>query len=210
MEGQKMRNFKLISVEGVDGVGKTSLAKKLAERISGAFFTTPFRDLPQIYSQIESTDDGQTRFLYFLMCNSFLSNKLNTVLEKRHVITDRYIYSTLAYHSVIWKSQNVEKIVESLNLRMPDIIVYLYINDEETRWQRLQGRDITLCDLKFKGKIDQVDAYYKHLLREDDNINIVAIENSDMKIDELIDKAVNSISKYIKIDMNKSNAGGLM
>ncbi len=91
----------LITVEGIDGSGKTTLARELAEEFSFTYFREPgATSLGEKVREIllSTSMFPETELLLFAAARSqFVEEKLRPELSKGHVILDRYIDSTMAY-----------------------------------------------------------------------------------------------------------------
>ena len=90
---------RLIVIEGLDGSGKTTLSRRLAERFCGRWFTTPDQDLRALRTDIEaalSCPDARQLFYAASVCQ--VASRLKLDLDAgRDVFVDRYWLSTWAY-----------------------------------------------------------------------------------------------------------------
>ena len=152
-----MKKNLFIAFEGIDGSGKSTQVELLAERLK--------QEGHKIYSTFEPTDspigaiirnifrhrieaDERTIAALFVADRlDHLLNKTNGVLKKMEegytVITDRYYFSSYAYHSV---HMPLEWIIEanslSAELLRPDLNIYIDV-DPETGIKRLNnGRSL--------------------------------------------------------------------
>jgi len=137
---------KFIVLEGLDGVGKTTLAKGLAKELDGEYMSTPgepFSDCRRFI--IDAMGDDQLgRALFYASTVSVQGKRaLEQVSSGRCVIMDRYWGSTVAYA----KARGVEVDLEALTpgLVMPDLVVLITL-DEEVRRSRLLQRKISSED----------------------------------------------------------------
>lgn len=103
---------KLVVVEGVDSVGKTTLARRLEAELGYSYLYTPQAPLSTIRGMVEEMGDINTRFFYYLSAVVAVQPQLKEMLASgKRVVIDRYIYSTMAMHSVLGAS------VESVSMR---------------------------------------------------------------------------------------------
>jgi dTMP kinase len=107
------RNGKFIVLEGIDGAGKTTQARRLVERLahrgSSVYATHEPSDGPiggvirQVLSGRITMDEPTLALMYAADRLDHLTNERNGILaitaSGRHVICDRYYMSSLVYHS---------------------------------------------------------------------------------------------------------------
>lgn len=134
---------KFIVLEGLDGVGKTTLARGLAEELDGEYMSTPGEPFSECRGFIIDAmgDDQLGRALFYASTVSVQGKRaLEHVASGRRVIMDRYWYSTVAYA----KARGVEVGLEALTpgFVMPDLVVLVTL-DETVRRSRLIQRKMT-------------------------------------------------------------------
>lgn len=127
-----MENFipVFITIEGIDGSGKTSVVNHLKETFRNydiLFTREPYSQ--DIREAIERSGDNKKRqFLLFLLDHfDHLENVIEPALkEHRAVISDRYIDSRLAYQSVLLNTpiENIERY--HCGSIYPDLTILLY------------------------------------------------------------------------------------
>lgn len=147
---------KLIVLEGIDGVGKTTIALELKKFIKK-------RGLPVIiFEDYEKKHPGFNSLkplvknipitgshFFYIASSIYKSEIIKKLLKKYWVICDRYFYSTNAYHKT--KGSNL-KITELSDLIKPDY-AFLLTLDEKIRQKRVQQKSIiTKQDLISKTK----------------------------------------------------------
>lgn len=150
---------KLIILEGIDGVGKTTIALELKKFLKK-------KGLPVIlYEDYERKHPGFNLLkplaknmpitgshFFYLASSVYKSGIIKKLLKTRWVICDRYFYSTNAYHKT--KGSNL-KITQLNELLKPDY-AFLLTLDEKIRQERIkQKSNITKQDLipKTKGSL---------------------------------------------------------
>jgi dTMP kinase len=131
-----------IVIEGLDGTGKSTIAKALAEAIGAEMLSTPGREFNNIREQIDSIyqDNHQARQLFYMSTVVSISEQVRELISKgKNVIVDRYWLSTQVYHQ--WKSENnhFELIEVENKILIPDITLYLHLPLEQ-RKKRLRER----------------------------------------------------------------------
>lgn len=133
-----------IVIEGLDGVGKSTIAKTLAEAIGAEVLSTPGKEFNNIREQLDSIykDNHQARQLFYMSTVVSISDQVRELISKgQNVIVDRYWLSTQVYHK--WKSENnhFELIDVANKILIPDITLYLHLPLEQ-RKARLKERKI--------------------------------------------------------------------
>jgi len=131
-----------IVIEGLDGTGKSTTAKALADKLGGVALNTPLDKFKDVRPQLEEiyADESYGRQLFY--ASTAIASSLQVQKELKDspvVVLDRYWLSTQVYHS--WRTQGAHfKLleVESMLLK-PDLTVYLELSLEE-RIKRLGGR----------------------------------------------------------------------
>ena len=135
-----------VVLEALDCVGKTTLAKNLAEHFNGEMRNTPGDTLRDLREDIlEALDDNQIAKCLFYASSVFAEGERARELADRGnlVFMDRYWLSTIAYA----RAREVSVDLSSLEaiVPKPDITVLLIL-DEEERQRRLKCRGATDAD----------------------------------------------------------------
>lgn len=146
---------RLIVFEGIDGAGKATQVELLAKRLRSdgkhvTVFASPRYDLPT-GKLVRSALHGE--FGDFVGLSPYFSalpylvdfaawrDEIREALKKGTVICDRYVPSTVAYHSAKLTGQSAKDFVAliegiafgNLGLPKPDKVVYLHIPVETAR-----------------------------------------------------------------------------
>jgi dTMP kinase len=96
---------RLVVVEGVDGVGKSTLARRIAQKFGYEYRYPVPKPFSEIRQQIEGLGDVDARFFYYLAGNVALQSKLRAELVAgTRVVFDRYVFSTFASHAAMGAS----------------------------------------------------------------------------------------------------------
>ncbi|HIQ38539.1 MAG TPA: dTMP kinase [Methanothermococcus okinawensis] len=129
-----MEKYKFIVFEGIDGSGKTVQSKKLSESINGYYTYEPTEgDVGKLIRRIlrgEVCYSSETLALLFAADRREHVSTISRELEHRHVVSDRYIYSSIVYQTI----QGVDlDFILSINrfVIKPDVLVYLDVDVEE-------------------------------------------------------------------------------
>jgi len=147
------KRHRFIVIEGVDGVGKSTVAQALASRLQGVYFRTPTptvecfaASLPdrgeirlRSYFDQYCHQSPRTRFAFYVMCVSEAICEIRRLLEDHDVVCDRFIGSTLAYHRALDPTLNGVDVSWVVELQ-PDIQILLDVADGHEHLHRLNGR----------------------------------------------------------------------
>lgn len=173
---------KLIVFDGCDGVGKTSCALELCKEIDAVYYKTPPKIFDGIRAVIESTPNYDLRFYYYLSSVLYASEEIKKILESKHVVCDRYIYSTIVYHRIL--GVNIDPEVENLVLR-PDYGFCLHAREEVVQ-KRLSKRTIF-------GKFDNNFEIQKKAFEEFKTFNLSFFETSDLNVNESVKSIIGQL-----------------
>jgi dTMP kinase len=183
---------KLIVFEGIDGVGKTTIALKLKRVLKDRGIPVVFYEdyelkhpnfspLKPLVKKIPITGSH----LFYLASSIYKSQEIKKLLKKYWVICDRYFYSTNANHKARGSTLKTETLSDLLK---PDYVFLLTVN-EKIRQKRVQQKlYITKSDLIPK-KIGSLPYRMENLLKKMKLKNIdnsVSIEETMKKIASLI------------------------
>lgn len=150
-----MKKNLFIAFEGIDGSGKSTQVKLLAEHLEKAghkvYSTFEPTDSPigalirNIFSHKMEADHSVIAGLFVADRLDHLLNKTNGILKKLEegytVITDRYYFSSYAYHGT---HMSMDWVIEanslSADLLRPDLNIYIDISPEVSMKRLLNGR----------------------------------------------------------------------
>jgi len=152
-----MKKNLFIALEGIDGSGKSTQVKLLSENLQNAghkvYATSEPTDssigllIRKIFKHIIEADHRTIAALYAADRLDHLLNKTNGILKKLEegytVITDRYYFSSYAYHGT---HMSMDWVIEtnslSAELLRPDINVFIDIPPDISMERISKGRDI--------------------------------------------------------------------
>ena len=207
------KNF-FIAFEGLDGSGKSTQVKLLAERLKGQglkIYTTaePTTSrighiIKDIFKHKMEADHRTIAALYAADRLDHLTNKADGILKKMEegytVITDRYYFSSYAYHGT---HMDINWVITtnslSADLLRPDLNIYIDISPEESMKRLNKGRDSIELYESTENLRQVKEKYFEafEILRDRENISII---NGDRPEKEIANDIWNEVSKLVGAD----------
>ncbi|WP_327037999.1 hypothetical protein [Micromonospora maris] len=124
----------IIAVEGLDGVGKTTVSRLLAGRLDATYLGLPPPELLLRTTALFRRHDSLARYLYYL---SGVAATAAVARPNLVVVADRYVASAHALHLHV--TGEAAEILRNLPLPAPALTFYLTA-DEQSRRARLSRR----------------------------------------------------------------------
>ncbi len=167
---------RLIVIEGLDGTGKTTLARGLADALGAALLRTPPDDLAHVRAEIDRPlrESAVGAQLFYASTVALVSDRVRALLASgRSVVVDRYWSSTVAYAECRAAHVDLADVVAAL--RPADVTLYLEL-DEATRRERLASRGCTDADRDSIARLEALSAAYERALRGPWNGRVVRLD----------------------------------
>lgn len=188
----------IVAIEGMDGVGKTTVAKSIEKDFNFLYVKDPLKDLfeidndhlAKISDKIFNSSNDRLIAWYLGLGDAFaLSNYKN-----QNVIMDRHIL--LNY---FWNGNNNTEQVFKTQIEMfgkPDLTILL-VASPEVRMKRIADRNPNDPDLN---KPTMKEYGYDKMIRflENYNYNYEIINTDNLSIEETLNRCKTIIEKYIK------------
>ncbi len=167
--GRRRHGF-LVALEGIDGAGKSTLARNLAAALRRRGFSVALRHEPTdprlgALAQSVSRRDPWTGAVYFTVDRYLARPKLEKALRRfDFVVTDRSFFSTLAYQGSALPGPERRRLaeLERSATREPDRVILLEI-PPRTALRRLGGRPRKRGPLEERRILDRVSREYRSL-----------------------------------------------
>lgn len=107
---------RLITIDGIDATGKTTLALNLSERIWWVYFKSPWKKSKEERAYFDQPHISvQERYNFYVNANKEDILEISEVLKTgTHVVCDRFIASTIAHHLAMDETIDF-KDVENIN-----------------------------------------------------------------------------------------------
>jgi len=192
----------VIAIEGMDGVGKTTIAKMLAEDYSFKYIEKPLSyifdtkvlsgniNLREISKNIYNFNDEILKAWFFGLGNLYTILKY----EGEDLIIDRHFVSNYFWNGNE-RSNRVFQVMIDL-IGKPDLTVILYASPK-TRMKRIYARNKNDYDLTDQEK--QVDGYDKMIAFVNDfQIPYVIVNTENKSMDEVYQEVTNIIQDLKK------------
>ena len=153
-----------IAIEGMDGVGKTTTCKLLAERLGYKFIEKNLRflfdenDSFDNYFRIRDKVNANSDRLFTSWFYGLGNIYLYTMFKDENIVTDRHFLSNYAWSGTDDNTEVYDLLVKKLGF--PDLTVILYA-DETAIFNRLRSRDENDGDLD---KVKKAKAKYEKMV----------------------------------------------
>lgn len=197
-----------IAIEGMDGVGKTTIAKRIAEDNGLMYINKPlhyffedtaesgYADLMKMANRLYNIEDPVIRSWFFGLGNLFCFRKF----QDQGFVVDRHFVSNYFWNG----SDESNKVYESMIniIGVPDLTIILYAT-LETRLKRLIKRDPNDKDINDPEK--KVDGYDKMLkFVEQFQIPYLFVNTEEKTIDEIVNEINIRLGKLSVAENDKS------
>lgn len=189
-----------IAIEGMDGVGKSTIAKKIAKSLGYVYLDKPLKELFQtekingeellsiISNKIYDFDEEIIKAWFFGMGNiySFLKYKNEDLIIDRHFASNYFWNGTSETNCIF------ENMIDLIGV--PDLTIVLYAS-VKTRLERIYSRNSNDYDLKDAEK--HVDGYDKILnFLNSFSVPHVFVNTENKTEDEVYTEVKDIINKY--------------
>lgn len=181
-----------IVIEGLDGVGKTAVTNYFARKYGYKVVKTPTYPLQSLRRLFDYSKNATFRMLYYLLASVIASFQICHLLKKSHVICDRYIISTIAYHECAGANTTIARYISRCILH-PNLSIHLTAT-EDIRNARMAHRSSPNL---YRPRI-RWDALPSNLQRQTEvligQLCDIEIDTSQKQIDEIAQLIYSSIS----------------
>ena len=197
----------IIAIEGMDGVGKTTIAKRVAEDYNFKYIEKPLayildtktlsgkKNLDEISKNIYNFDDEILKAWFFGLGN------LYTILKYKdeNLIIDRHFISNYFWNGTEKSNKIFQTMIDLIG--KPDLSIILYASPK-TRLKRIYARNKDDYDLSDKEK--HIEGYDKMLTFVNDfQIPYVIINTENKDINEVYQEVADIIKDMKKRKQNK-------
>lgn len=178
---------KFITFEGIDGSGKTTIAKLLYEKLGNKAVLTaePTKSWigEAVNKAIEERKDAKTIALLFIADRIEHIIKIKKWLDEgKIVLCDRYIDSTFAYQKEHLKMEEAEKWLNEIHkpfLLKPDL-TFLFVINPKRAIERIKDRKLIMYeDVHF---LERVQENYLEIAKKEERFIIINAEKGKEEI----------------------------
>lgn len=190
----------IIAIEGADGVGKTTVAKLIAQRLNFIFIEKPLHYLLdndyKIYIKLRdffNNQDDRNLSAWFYGLNYML---VSNIYKSKNIVTDRYFLSMYSLSYSDYNSDIYDLLIKKLEIPVITIILKASYN---VIYKRLINRNSLDNDIR---KLYDIETLYNkmHECVNKYNIPYIEIDTSNFNEHEVSDII---ISKYKNIISSK-------
>jgi len=148
-----------IVFEGIDGAGKTTIAKHLAVSMGAEYLKTPGKGFAPARAYIDNGTPPDTKLLYYLASVHDASATAARTLGDRPVVCDRYLWSSLIPHAAYFNrdldilEERVQPVIEGL--LQPHQTVLITVDEDEQLRRLSEDRDPSTPSASDKFCFDQ-------------------------------------------------------
>lgn len=183
-----MEHYRIFACEGLDGTGKTTYAKLLAQQTGSAYLNwTDNNPLARFRKQADRLHPA-LRFTFYTALSFGTHKEAQKNQLAGDVYVDRTILSTIAYHKALGVSDAWMALIPHALLDQIDQMLY-FTAAEDTRLERMQkrlgeGKALSTVDAKSLLIGRKVDEAYRTIMPH----KTLVVATDDKKPQEVVDE----------------------
>ena len=169
----------LVSLDGLDGSGKTTVALLLAADGSFHYYKSPGGPFASLRAEVDLHATPLERYCFYRLATQFDSVQIGRLLETESVVADRYIASTAAYHFAM--DDRIRDIHNEDGVIRPNFAFFLDVRSD-VRDERIRERNKISSDRKLEnnsGFLDQVAEVFA-------SMDLIRIDTTSRTIQEVV------------------------
>lgn len=188
-----------ISIEGMDGVGKSTVCKKLAEKLGYRFVEKPLHyllddsedDVSQYQKaakRVNSNPDRDFTAWYYGLNNIYTY----TQFKGENIVTDRHIVSNYCWSGTEYNSDIYDLILKKIG--KPSLTVILYARPDAIL-KRLKNRNPEDPDI---AKVEKSEKAYEKMIRfcKEREFNYIVVDSSEKTPDEVVEEILKKVGDF--------------
>ncbi len=183
--------MKHLSIEGMDGIGKSTTCKLLAEKLGYTFVEKPlhylfdaeknsFDEYIRIRDQVNTNPNRNFTSWFYGLGSLYMYEQF----KDKNIVTDRHLASNYAWSGTEENTDVYELLIKKLG--KPALTVILSA-DKQTIISRLKKRDINDSDI---AKADKAAAICKRMISfcKDFDLPFMIIDSSNLTPEQVVEK----------------------
>lgn len=190
-----------ISIEGMDGVGKTTTCQLLAKKLGYKFIEKPlhylfdkdassFEEYLRIRNMVNASEDRNFTSLFYGLGNVYIFDRFKDV----NIVTDRHLASNYA-----WSGTKDNEDIYALLVKKtpkPDLTVILYAK-ESVIVRRIRNRDKIGDDIN---KVHKSEEIYRKMLYfcKKYRLPYILIDSTDLSVEEVVDIIIEEYKRGVR------------
>ena len=187
-----------ISIEGMDGVGKSTTCKLLSERLGYKFVEKPLHylfdeseDQFDEYLRIRDQVNANPNRVFTSWFYGLGSIYMYELFKDQNIVTDRHFASNYAWSGAENNGEVYDLLIKKLGV--PKLTVILY-SPSETIMNRLMTRNKEDNDIKKAKKSEMI---YSRMIEfcKTRELPYLVIDTSNLKPEEVVDRIVEELNK---------------
>jgi thymidylate kinase len=183
----------IIALEGLDGVGKSTVAADLAKHLGATVLSLPPDDLKLQKPSFTYEYRSPSRYFYYLAAAVRMSEL--AAMEARHVIFDRYIDSVHSMHAPLMPEIADDMRRLSLGIARPEF-TFLLNADEAERRRRLARRGKAIDP--FEEQLFE-DRFRNEVLSAfESNVNAIRIETTQLSVPKVVNMCIDHVAPLLE------------
>jgi dTMP kinase len=188
----------LIVIEGLDGVGKTTAAKLLAEEIGAELLRNPPLELIEVRSVFERRPEHIKR-RFFEFGNLVTNEKVVDIRTMRPVVVDRWWFSTRVAQLAhgVFKMDDEAAYTPPPEMLVPDVALLLSLDEDERR-ARIMARGEPLTEDEERMIVD--DSFRERMLEGYRRLGVIEIDITHLSPTEVRDELLGWIPESLLDD----------
>jgi len=188
-----------IVFEGVDGAGKSTISKRVADSLGASHLESPINEFKKIREFVEDNLCEKAKLFFYLASNFELSGYVRANRSLKPIVCARYFHSTMIGHASR-QYLNVEDFYKTLpvssnEFEAPDLTIFLFVN-EDTQRARINARGASENSKKDHRCLDDKryrDFLFSNYTNVAKNENWLFLNTTSMTVEDVVDTCITRI-----------------
>lgn len=191
--------YPFIVFEGVDGAGKSTVSRLVADSLGASHLESPINEFGKIRKFVVDNLSENGKFFYYLASNFELSSYVRANRMTKPIVCSRYFHSTLIGHASR-QYLNIEDFckhlpVSQVEFEAPDLTIFLSLTEDAQR-SRINARSASensgndhkcLNDKRYR------DCLFRNYASVADRENWLVIDTTSMEVENVVNTCIERI-----------------